>query len=191
PAEKAHRLKAGPHWGRRSLVGLAGGLVLILAGAAFWSFQPRDLAIAMLVGGLSVLAFAAFTFCVWLVRALRSSGRPWGRLLVLAVVFAWLVNFVAIEQRQLDWLPVLNGIEWALAIGLLVRLSWLVSRRASSEAEAARWNAGATGETIVSDALGLLEADHVVIHNLPIAGRGDVDVVVVVPAVVVAIETKY
>jgi hypothetical protein len=184
-------LKAVPHWGRRSLVAFAGALILIVAGASFWSFQPQAIAIALLVGGLGMLALAAFAFCVWLVRALRSSGRPWGRLLMLAVLFAWLVNFVAIEQRQLDWLPVLNGIEWAFAIGLLVRVSWLVTRRDSSEAEAVRWDAGATGEQIVSDALTQLEADHVVIHNLPIAGRGDVDHVVVGPAGVIVIETKY
>jgi len=191
PAERVRRLTAGPHWGRRSLLDLAGALILIVAGAAFWSFQPRAIAIALLVGGLCVLAFAVFAFCVWLVRALRSSGRPWGRLLMLAVVFAWMVNFVALEQRQLDWLPVLNGIEWALAIGLLASISWLVTRRDSAEVEAARWDAGATGEQIVSDALGQLEADHVVIHNLPIAGRGDVDHVVVGPAGAVVIETKY
>ena len=112
---------------KSGLVDFAGAFILIVAGASFWSFQPRSIAIALLVGGLGMLAFAAFAFCVWLVCALRSSGRPWGRLLILAVVFAWIVNFVAIEQRQLEWLPVLNGIEWALAIVLLVRVSWLVA----------------------------------------------------------------
>jgi len=109
----------------------------------------------------------------------------------LFIVLAWLVNLVAIDWHQLDWLPVLNGVQWALAIGLLVRLSWLVTRRGSAEAEAARWAAGASGEQIVSDALAQLEADHVVIHNLPIAGRGDADHVVVGPAGVIVIETKY
>ena len=44
PAERARRLTAGPHWGRRSLVGLAAGLILVLTGASFASFQPREMA---------------------------------------------------------------------------------------------------------------------------------------------------
>jgi hypothetical protein len=140
---------------------------------------------------LGVLAYAAFAFCTWLVRALRSSGRPWGRLLVLCVVVVSLVNLVAIERHELGWLPVLNGVEWALAIGLVSRMTWLVTRRDSAEGETARWAAGATGEQIVSDALAQLEADHVVIHNLPVPGRGDADHVVVGPAGVFVVETKY
>src|ERR1051325_5559713 len=70
-------------------------------------------------------------------------------------------------------------------------MTWLATRRDSTEADVARWDAGATGEQIVSDALAQLEADHVVIHNLPIAGRGDADHGVVGPAGVVVIETKY
>lgn len=191
PAERARRLAAGPHWGRRALVAFAGGFSLIVASASFWSFQPRETAIVLLVGALGVLSFAAFAFCVWVARALRSSGRPWGRLLVLSIVVTSLVNLVALEQHQVDWWPYLNGIEWALAIGLLSRMTWLATRGSSAEAETARWAAGASGERIVSDVLGQLEADHVVIHNLPIAGRGDVDHVVVGPAGVVVIETKY
>jgi Nuclease-related domain len=171
-------------------VALSAGSVFVIAGATFWSFEPRQTAVALLLGGAGLLAFAMFALCAWLWRAMRSSARPWGRLLVLSIVVGGLVNMVALEQHQLAWLPVLNGLEWALAIGLLLRLSWLGTRRAP-EAETARWAAGATGEQIVSDALAQLGSDHVVIHNLPIPGRGDADHVVVGPAGVVVIETKY
>src|SRR5690242_1714499 len=60
PAERARRLTAGPHWDRRSLVDVGGALILIVAGASFWSVQPRAIAIALLVGGLGMLAFAVF-----------------------------------------------------------------------------------------------------------------------------------
>ncbi len=80
--------------------------------------------------------------------------------------------------------------QWALAIALLVRLTW-VARRRTPEAEAGRWAAGVTGEDMVAAELAQLEPDHVVIHNLPLPGRGDADHVVVGPAGVVVIETKY
>jgi hypothetical protein len=192
PAERARRVTAGPHWGRRSLVGLAAGLILVLTGASFASFQPREIAIGLVIGGLGLLIFSAFAFCTWLWRSIRSaSGRPWGRLLVLSIVVASAVNLVALERHELEWLQVLNGVEWALAIGLLSRMTWLVTRRGSAEVEAARWAAGASGEQIVSDALAELKADHVVIHNLPVPGHGDADHVVVGPAGVVVVETKY
>ncbi|MDQ6671522.1 MAG: NERD domain-containing protein [Chloroflexota bacterium] len=79
--------------------------------------------------------------------------------------------------------------QWALAIALLVRLTW-VARRRTPEAEAGRWAAGVTGEDMVAAELAQLEPDHVVIHNLPLPGRGDADHVVVGPAGVVVIETK-
>src|ERR1051326_892482 len=154
PAERARRVTSGPHWGRRSLVGLAAGLILLFTGASFASFQPHEMANVLVLGGLGLLIFSVFAFCRWLWRSIRSaSGRPWGRLLVLGIGTASLVNLIALEQHQFDWLPVLNGIQWALAIGLLARLSWLASRRDSATAEAARWAAGASGEQIVSDAL--------------------------------------
>jgi hypothetical protein len=192
PVERARRLTAGPHWGRRSLVGLAVGLILVFTGASFASFQPREMALGLAVGGLGLVVYSAFAFCTWLWRSIRSAnGRPWGRLLVLCIVVVSFVNLLALEQHQFDWLPALNHVEWTLAIGLFVRLSWLATRQDSAKAEAARWAAGASGEQIVSDALVQLESDHVVIHNLPIAGRGDADHVVVGPAGVIVIETKY
>jgi Nuclease-related domain len=100
------------------------------------------------------------------------------------------VNALAVEQYQRAWWPAVNGLQWALAIGLLLRLGWLAHRH-QPEAETARWAAGATGEDIVAGALEQLESDHVVIHNLPLPGRGDADHVVVGPAGVVVIETKY
>src|SRR5205814_3174021 len=48
-----------------------------------------------------------------------------------------------------------------------------------------------TGERLVAEALDQLGGEHVVINNLPLYRRGDADHVVVGPAGVVAIETKY
>jgi hypothetical protein len=191
PAEQALHLARGPRWGRRSLVELAVGLILILVAASFWSFQPREVAIGLLVGGLGLLTFTAISLCVWLWRALATaSGRPWGRLLLLAITAVAVVNLVSLEQHRLEWLPVLSGLQWTLAIALLLRIVWLVRRPASRE-DAAIWAAGATGEDIVSSVLGGLQADHVIIHNLPLPGRGDADHVVVGPGGVVVLETKY
>jgi len=105
--------------------------------------------------------------------------------------------------------PVDSVLGWGLLIGLVLR--WRQLRRGRSareqvarsgtatfrgntvvqEDEAARWAAGAVGENIVAGALARLGNDHVVIHNLPLDGRGDADHVVVGPAGAVAIETKY
>jgi hypothetical protein len=62
---------------------------------------------------------------------------------------------------------------------------------ATVQDEVARWTAGATGERVVAEALGQLSGDYIVINNLPLARRGDVDHVVVGPAGVVVVETKY
>jgi hypothetical protein len=190
PADQARRLVAGPRWGRRALLGLAGGLVFLLVGASFLTFEPRGAALSVLLAGVGMLVFSGIALSLRLWRALRGAGgRPWGRLLVLGMVVVWAANTVAIENQQLAWFPTLNGLQWVLAIALLARLTWLARRTPS--AEAGRWAAGATGENMVAAELEQLEDDHVVIHNLPLPGRGDADHVVVGPAGVVVIETKY
>jgi hypothetical protein len=98
PAEQARRLVAGPRWGRRSLLGLAGGLVLLLVGASFWTFEPRGAALGVLVAGVGMLVFSAVALSLWLGRALRGAdSRPWGRLLILGMVVVWAASTVAIE----------------------------------------------------------------------------------------------
>src|SRR5260370_40291291 len=97
----------------------------------------------MLLAGLGLLAFGAVSSGVWLCRALSSpNGLPWGRLELTSILLTWLVNVLAIEQRQLAWLPALNGLQWTLAIALLLRLGWL-TRQPTPEDEAARRAAGA------------------------------------------------
>jgi len=191
PAERARQLVTRPHWGRRALAALAGGLSLVFGGASFWSFQPRESAISLLLAGFGLLVFAAVAGGVWLWRGFSSpNGRPWGRLVLTSILLTWLVDVLAIEQHQVAWLPALNGLQWTLAIALLLRLGWLTRQR-TPEAEAARWAAGAAGEDVVANTLAEIESDHIVIHNLPLPGRGDADHVVVGPSGVVVIETKY
>ncbi len=68
---------------------------------------------------------------------------------------------------------------------------WDYGTAAMVDDEVARWAAGATGESVVAEALGRLDGDHIVINNLPLARRGDADHVVVGPGGAVVIETKY
>jgi len=78
PAEQTRRLLAGPRWGRRSLVGLASGLVLLLAGASFSTFEPRAAALGVILAGVGMLIFSGVAFGLWLHRALRGGGgRLW------------------------------------------------------------------------------------------------------------------
>jgi hypothetical protein len=130
PAEQARRLAGGPDWGRRSLVSLAGGPVLLLGGLSFWGFQPCESVLGLIVVGAGLLTFSAVAFAAWLWRALhpQSGGRPWGRLLVLGLLAVWLLSAVASQARETAWIPALNGLGWALAVGLLVRLGWLARR---------------------------------------------------------------
>jgi len=86
--------------------------------------------------------------------------------------------------------PVLNALQWAFVIGMVLRGGWLLSRPAPRQ-EAAIWSAGATGEALVSAALAQLGSDYVVIHNLPLTRRGDADHVIVGPTGVFVLETKY
>jgi len=191
PAEKARQLAGGPSWGRRFLLSLGPGIALLFVGAAFSTFEPRAAAVGLILVGVGLLAFSLVAFGIWLWRSVcAASGRPWARLLVVGLIVVSVANGVAIAQHMLDVLPALNALQWAFAIALLVRVGWLATRRAP-RAEAAIWAAGATGEDLVAQALAELTADHVVIHNLPLAGHGDADHVVVGPAGVVVIETKY
>jgi hypothetical protein len=189
PTEQAQRLRGGPAWGRRSLLSLAAGSTFLLGGAAYWVFQPETATVLMLVG-LGLLIFSAVALCAWFWRLVRAPHRPWGRLMLVSLFASWALDTVAQQQHAVAWAAALGALQWVLLIGLVLRFLGR-GKRLSAQDDAARWEAGARGETIVADALAKLEADHVVINNLPILGRGDADHVVVGPAGVVVVETKY
>src|ERR1700716_2418890 len=93
PAEQARRLAGGPSWGRRSALGLASGLILLLGGRSFSTFQPREAAIGMISAGLALLVFSLVAIGIWVWRALhKDRGRPWGRLFVAGLCTAWVVD---------------------------------------------------------------------------------------------------
>jgi hypothetical protein len=159
-----------------------------------------------MLAGTGVLACSAVCFGLWLWRFLLGSP-PWGRLMLLALMVNYLAGRPLVGAYP--WAaPVDSVVSWGLLLGLVLR--WRQLRRqsvpdptvphgtriavdgaAAPDDEAARWAAGALGENIVGDALAQLGHEHFVIHNLPLAGRGDVDHVVVGPAGAVVIETKY
>jgi hypothetical protein len=192
PAERARRLATEPSWGRRGLLGLVAGTSL-LAGAAFPAGQARQAAVGLLLAGVGLILFAFGALGVWLRRVLRDpSEPPWGRMLLAGLLAGWMLSLIALEQHWLFWVPALNALQWVLAITLLLRLAFLARRRIRTPADqAAIWAAGVSGESIVAQELAGLGSGHVVIHNLPLAGCGDADHVVVGPAGVVIIETKY
>jgi Nuclease-related domain len=176
-------------WGSSVPARLGPGAALLFVGAAFWTFEPRAGAAGMLLVGVGGLAFALVAFGFWLWRSVRgTTGRPWGRLLFVGLVIASALHGTAI-QRMVDVLPMLNALPWALALLLLVRVCWLATRR-PPRAEAAIWAAGAMREDLVAQALAGLNADHVVIHNVPLGGHGDADHVVIGPAGVVVLESR-
>jgi hypothetical protein len=186
------------------LLTLLGGIWCVLSGYARWTAVPQeDTATWLMLGGTGLLGVSVICLCVLIWRSLRGNP-PWGRLLLLAVVLNYLVGRLVVGAYP--WAaPIDSAIGWALLIGLVLR--WRQLRRRSELAQsvrhdtaadesggtdvAARWAAGAFGEQVVAGALGRLGDDHVVIHNLPLVGRGDVDHVVVGPAGVVVVETKY
>lgn len=191
PAEQARRLLAGPSWGRRFVLGLTSGLVLLLGGTSFWTFEPRQVAIALVAAGLALLVFSVVALAIWFRQGLRqSAGRPWGRLLAASLLAVWALDVWAVQQHAYELAANLNAVQWALAVSLLLRIGWLARRR-PPRAEAAIWAAGAAGEDLVARELTVLDENHIVIHNLPLRGHGDADHVVVGPAGVLVMETKY
>ena len=190
PAEQARRLARGSAWDRRWLVSLVGGLVLLLGGGSFWAFPPREVAIGLILAGLGLLVFSLVALGVWLWRVLRGPGRPWGRVLLLGLGALWVLSSMAVQQHAITLAFTLGALQWVFGLCFLLRLGWLARRRGPA-AEAAIWAAGAAGEDLVAHALAQLGSDHVVIHNLPLLGRGDADHVVIGPAGVVVVETKY
>jgi len=199
-------------WGWLFLLSLAVGSGCLLGGyldsTAVESTQ-HDTGTWLMVSGLGLLSLAALALCLWVWRVLRAPNRPWGRLMLLSLLVLLAGRGPAQSQLALPWAgAAMNGLGWGLFIGLVLRVLWLGRRGSTRVAstgwvsgdfgdagteqdEVARWAAGATGERVVAEALGRLGSDHVVINNLPLARRGDADHVVVGPAGVVVIETKY
>src|SRR5579864_1284200 len=123
--------------------------------------------------------------------ALRARESTLGRVMLLALMVNYLAGRPLVGAYP--WVaPVDSVVSWSLLLGLVLRWRQLrrqsapdravprgtgmaVDRAAAPDDEAARRAAGALGENIVADALAQLGHDHVVIHNLPLAGRGDVD----------------
>jgi hypothetical protein len=209
----AHLLSArragGRPWGWFFLLSLVGGTWSMLSGYAYWaSAQQRDTGTWLMLGGIGLLAVSAICFCLWLWRFMGHGTAPWGRLMLLVLVLNYLAGRPLMGAYP--WTaPVDSVLSWALLVGLVLRwrqlhgghsalrdvvrrnTETLVDDTAAKNDEAARWAAGAVGESIVANALARLGDDHVAIHNLPLEGCGDVDHVVVGPAGAVVIETKY
>jgi hypothetical protein len=202
----------GRRWGWLCLLTLAVGSGCLLGGYLDWTAvesTQHDTGTWLIVGGLGLLSLGALALCLWVWRAVREPNRPWGRLMLLSLLVVSFGGGLAQGQLALPWTAaVLNGLGWALFMGLVLRVLWLGRRGrsrvtspqwacgdygapATVDDEVARWAAGATGERVVAEALGRLGSDHVVINNLPLARRGDADHVVVGPAGAVVIETKY
>jgi nuclease-like protein len=137
----------------------------------------------LMLAGMGVLACSAVCFWLWLWRFLRGNP-PWASLMLLALT----VNYPA--GRPLvgayPWAaPVDSVVSWSFLLGLVLPVA------ATPPPIRAGSDSSALGENIVGDALALLGHDHVVIHNLPLAGYGDADHMVVGPAGAFVIETKY
>jgi hypothetical protein len=188
------------------LLSLVGGTWSAFGGYAYWtSAQQRDAGTWLMLGGTGLLAVSAIFFCLWLWRFLHGSA-PWGRLMLAVLLLNYLVGRPLVGVYPWS-APVDSVLSWGLLVGLVLRWRQLhsgqpavVGRRDTATVvsdcpahndAAARWAAGAVGESIVANALARIENDHVVIHNLPLEKRGDVDHVVVGPAGAVVIETKY
>jgi Nuclease-related domain len=208
PYPPPQRRAGGRPWGWLFLLSLVGGIWSVVSGYAYWtSAAQRDTGSWLLVGGIVLLAFSALCLCLWVWRFLHGNP-PWGRLLLVGMVLNYLVGR-PLAGAQPWFAPIDFVLGWGLLIGLVLR--WRQLRRGRSAPDkpvrrdaaafegstiaraddAARWAAGAVGENIVADTLARLGNDHVVIHNLPLDGRGDADHVVVGPAGVVVVETKY
>jgi Nuclease-related domain len=210
PRELPH--SGGRPWGWLFLLTLAVGGGCVLSGYLdVTAVEPtyHDTGTWLMLGGLALLSFSALALSLWVWRVLHGRNRPWGRLMLLGLLVVLFGGGAVQSQLALPWTgAVLNRLGWALFIGLVLRVLWLgrrgrtrlgSTRRAgahfangcTAEDAAARWAAGAAGESTVAETLARLGGDYVVINNLPLARRGDVDHVVVGPAGVVVIETKY
>jgi hypothetical protein len=186
------------------LLSLVAGIWCMLSGYASWSSEPRnDTAAWLILVGIGLLGVSAMCLCVLVWRSVRGDP-PWGRLLMLAMVLNYLVGRPLVGVYT--WAAPIDGaLGWAILVGLVLRWRQLWQRSAHAREahqdtvtdnpgqtdEAARWVAGAFGESLVAGELGRLGDNYVVVHNLPLVGRGDADHVVVGPAGVVVIETKY
>ena len=112
----------------------------------------------------------------------RSTTVLIGLVLIAAIV-------LVVGARVTAVFPGSVGAAAVVVVAALVFV-WLIRTR-RTEQRAATWAAGALGEELVATELARLPDDFVVLNNLPLAGRGDVDHVVVGPGGVVVIETKY
>jgi hypothetical protein len=202
------RRAGGRPWGWRFLLSLVGGIWCVVSGYVYWSATlERDAGTWLMLGGMGLLACSAVCFCLWVWRFVHGNP-PWGRLMLLGLALNYLVGRPLMGAQP--WLaPLESVLDWGLLIGLVLRWRQLHRVRSASDRpvrsgtptlarntvaqndEAARWAAGTVGENIVAQTLARLGNDHVVIHNLPLDGRGDADHVVVGPAGVVVVETKY
>ena len=86
---------------------------------------------------------------------------------------------LVVSARVTGGFPGSVGAAAVVVVAALVFV-WLIRTR-RTEQRAATWAAGALGEELVAAELARLPDDFVVLNNLPLAGRGDVDHVVVGP----------
>lgn len=204
----SRRRAGGRPWGWLFLLSLVGGIWCVVSGYVYWTATfERDTGTWLMLGGIVLLAFSAVCFLLWVWRFVHGDP-PWGRLMLLGLALNYLVGRPLVGTQP--WAaPVESVLDWGLLIGLVLRWRQLRGHRSAPDKpvrlgpatlagntvaqndDAARWAAGAVGENIVADALARLGNDHVLIHNLPLDGRGDADHVVVGPSGVVVVETKY
>jgi hypothetical protein len=120
-------------------------------------------------------------------RRMRAASARSTSVLIAIVLIAAIVLMVG--GRVAPGLSVWTGGAACAILAALVFV-WLIRTRRVDQRTAA-WAAGALGEELVATELAHLPDDFVVLNNLPLAGHGDVDHVVVGPGGVVVIETKY
>jgi hypothetical protein len=120
-------------------------------------------------------------------RRLRIDSARSTTVLIGMILIAAIVLFIAgpVTAAASGWLG-----SATVAVVAPVLFGWLIRRR-RTEHRTATWAAGALGEELVAIELARLPNDFIVLNNMPLAGRGDVDHVVVGPGGVVVVETKY
>jgi hypothetical protein len=122
-------------------------------------------------------------------------GRPSVRFLAFVAVLllggALLLAASGQDGSRHLWVPAVRLLALALAVLGIVALMRLRARPGRMADERAIWAAGARGEELVAAQLARLPEGFVVLNNVPLPGRDDVDHVVVGPAGVAVVETKY
>src|SRR5207245_11139297 len=122
----------GRPWGGLFLVTLAAGSGCLLGGYLDWTAvesAQHDAGAWLVACGLGLLSLSALALWLWVWRVLRAPNRPWRRLVLLSLLVLLAGRGPAQSQLAPPWAgAAMNGLGWALFIGLVLRVLWLGRR---------------------------------------------------------------